>query len=150
MNISLTNVSAGYGKDNLIIKNINHEFNEGGVWGILGPNGAGKTTLLRVLAGILPYSGNATLIHSNSVKENSESKDATESFEISKTSHKELAKYIAMMPQFSSIYFSYRSGRRSFVRSSDCSFLHRSTFAWSPDRRTAGTVLPRQVSGLEY
>lgn len=107
MNISLTNVSAGYGKDNLIIKNINHEFNEGGVWGILGPNGAGKTTLLRVLAGILPYSGKATLLHSNSVKENSESKDATESFEIAKTSHKELAKYIAMMPQFSSIYFSY-------------------------------------------
>ena len=54
MKIILENVSAGYDKKNLIIKDFSTTFEEGGICGILGPNGSGKTTLLRVLSGIIP------------------------------------------------------------------------------------------------
>ena len=36
------------------------------------------------------------------------------------------------------------------MRRIDCFFCHRATFAWSPERRTSGTVSPCQSSGLEY
>lgn len=92
MDISLDKVSAGYEKKNFILKDISVSFTGGGIWGILGPNGSGKTTLLRVLSGILPYEGHITL-------------DTDK--ELSSLSKRELARYIAMMPQFTSIYFSY-------------------------------------------
>ena len=92
MDISLDKVSAGYEKNNFILKDISVSFTGDGIWGILGPNGSGKTTLLRVLSGILPYEGHITL-------------DTDK--ELSSLSKRELARYIAMMPQFTSIYFSY-------------------------------------------
>ncbi len=94
MNICLDKVSAEYGKNNFILHDISASFTEGGIWGILGPNGSGKTTLLKVLAGILPYEGRISI----------ETDSEKELFSLSK---KELARYIAMMPQFTSIYFSY-------------------------------------------
>ena len=94
MNICLENVSAGYEKDNFILNDISVSFTGGGIWGILGPNGSGKTTLLRVLSGILPYNGHVKL-------------EAEKSKELSSLSKRELARYIAMMPQFTSVYFSY-------------------------------------------
>ena len=94
MNICLDKVSAGYEKNNFILQDISADFTSGGIWGILGPNGSGKTTLLKVLAGILPYEGH---IHIEAVPDE----------ELSALSKKELARYIAMMPQFTSLYFSY-------------------------------------------
>ncbi len=100
MKIQLSNVSAGYEKNNSIIKDISVSFNEGGITGILGPNGSGKTTLLRVLSGTLPYEGSVQICpgdQSNNLA----------SMEISTTPRKLLARYIAMTPQFSTTYFSY-------------------------------------------
>ncbi|ACP56426.1 ABC transporter ATP-binding protein [Saccharolobus islandicus] len=51
--IGLYNVSAGYGKAE-VIHDMTFEIKENGVYVILGKNGAGKTTTLRVIAGILP------------------------------------------------------------------------------------------------
>lgn len=95
MKITTKNVSAGYVKGNYILQGISFSLEEGGVWGILGPNGSGKTTLLRVLAGLLPYEGETYLELTD------------QKLDISKANRKTLAKYISMMPQFSSIYFSY-------------------------------------------
>ncbi len=91
MKIDVKNVSAGYDKKNFILKGITTSFNEGGICGILGPNGAGKTTLLKVLSGLIPYTGSITLDDS----------------ELSGLSRRKLSGRLAMMPQFSSIYFSY-------------------------------------------
>jgi len=104
MNIRLDKVSAGYEKNNFILNDISVSFTDGGIWGILGPNGSGKTTLLRVLAGILPYTGNVRLSTAADANSNS---DTLEEKELSSLSKRELARYIAMMPQFTSIYFSY-------------------------------------------
>jgi len=101
MNISLEKVSAGYEKNNFILNDLSVTFSDGGIWGILGPNGSGKTTLLRVLAGTLPYTGNVRLLTATG------SDSTTNEHELSSLSKRELARYIAMMPQFTSIYFSY-------------------------------------------
>ena len=95
MKIRLENVSAGYDKKNLIIKDFSTTFEEGGICGILGPNGSGKTTLLRILSGIIPYSGKIEL------------QSGSTSIELSTLPQKKLARYIAVTPQFSSVYFSY-------------------------------------------
>lgn len=109
MQVIMENVSAGYEKNNHILKDLSLTINEGGICGILGPNGSGKTTLLRVLSGTLPYEGNVQ-INLNSTK-NDETSNSDKSgctpIEISSAPRKLLAHYIAMTPQFSSTYFSY-------------------------------------------
>ena len=117
MNIQLSNVSAGYEKNNHIITDLSVTFNEGGICGILGPNGSGKTTLLRVLSGTLPNEGNVyinlnsanndDIQETNQTSKSNNPKSYYTKIEISKTSRKQLARYIAMTPQFSSTYFSY-------------------------------------------
>ena len=95
MKITLKNVSAGYDKKNFILKDISTTFEEGGICGILGPNGSGKTTLLRVLSGTLSYKGSTLLCYNG--------KEQTA--ELDTLSRKELARYIAVPPQISSVYF---------------------------------------------
>ena len=58
--LSVKNISAGYGKHN-IIENISFDTDAGMLMGIIGANGSGKTTLLKALCGILPHQGNCTL-----------------------------------------------------------------------------------------
>ncbi|MCM8759578.1 MAG: ABC transporter ATP-binding protein [Candidatus Omnitrophica bacterium] len=50
--LELNNVSAGYGKDE-IIHNISFKLEKGFFLGIIGPNGSGKSTLLRVVSRII-------------------------------------------------------------------------------------------------
>ena len=88
--ITISKMSAGYGK-HIVLDNLSTEIKDGGVVGILGPNGSGKTTLLKVLAGILPYEGIIKI----------------DEAELKDMKRKNLSKLIAMMPQFSSLYFSY-------------------------------------------
>lgn len=50
-----------------VLKGINLEIKEGGIFAILGPNGSGKTTLIKSILGmVIPNSGEIS-IHSNSV-----------------------------------------------------------------------------------
>ena len=58
--LSVKNISAGYGKHN-IIENISFDTDAGMLMGIIGANGSGKTTLLKALCGILPHQGNCSL-----------------------------------------------------------------------------------------
>lgn len=89
--ISVQHVSGGYlGKQ--IVKNISFEAGRGELLGIIGPNGSGKTTLLKMLSGILQVHSGDVLLKGVSVK---------------KYAAKELAKIVAVLPQHSSLSFSY-------------------------------------------
>lgn len=50
--MELRDITKSY-NNNIILKNINVEFQEGKVLSILGPSGCGKTTLLNVIAGLV-------------------------------------------------------------------------------------------------
>ena len=88
--LELKNVSAGYGKTD-VLHDISCTFSEGSCWCILGPNGCGKTTLLRVMAGLLPHSGQVLL----------------DGQEISTRKRRELAGRVALMSQINTVYFPY-------------------------------------------
>jgi len=56
--IQMTNVSFGYTKDNILLRNVDLDVQLDSRIGIVGPNGAGKTTALKLLIGALePTSG---------------------------------------------------------------------------------------------
>lgn len=56
--IILDNVSFGYTKDKLILKNLNYKFVPGKIYHLKGENGVGKSTLSKLLAGLLkPLNG---------------------------------------------------------------------------------------------
>ena len=90
MNIICKNMSAGYGKTE-ILKDIYLEIKPGEKVFVGGANGSGKTTLLRVLAGIIPHSGEVLI----------------DGKEVSSMKRKNIAKLIALMPQTNEIYFPY-------------------------------------------
>lgn len=57
MKIELKNISKKY-KNNVILENVNLEFNDGKIYGFVGRNGTGKTVLLKIIAGFInPTSG---------------------------------------------------------------------------------------------
>lgn len=58
--IELSHAAASYG-DFPVLRDISFPLAQGSNLSIVGPNGSGKTTLLRLLAGLLPYTGSATL-----------------------------------------------------------------------------------------
>ena len=61
MMLLLENVTAGYGRDE-VLHNVNLHVPKAAAVALVGPNGAGKTTLLRVGAGIIkPMSGRVVL-----------------------------------------------------------------------------------------
>ncbi len=53
---------------NVALQSVSLEFQPGAT-GLLGPNGAGKTTLLRVLLGLLPAEGSATVLGLNPMRQ---------------------------------------------------------------------------------
>ncbi|KAI6249924.1 ABC transporter [Erysiphe necator] len=56
--IQMTDVSFGYSRDKLLLKNVDLDVQLDSRIGIVGPNGAGKTTILKLLIGnLLPTSG---------------------------------------------------------------------------------------------
>jgi branched-chain amino acid transport system ATP-binding protein/neutral amino acid transport system ATP-binding protein len=64
--LSVSNVIAGYGEHDQILKDVGIEVGEGEIVAILGPNGAGKSTLLKTIAGIVkPRSGTVTVGNDN-------------------------------------------------------------------------------------
>lgn len=91
--IEFSHVSAGYGpgKENEILHDLTFCIPEGKSVCILGRNGSGKTTLLRVMAGLLPHTGEIR-IGGKILQE---------------MKRKEIASRVALMAQFSELYFSY-------------------------------------------
>ena len=88
--LELKNISAGYGATD-IIKGVSLTLQPKENICIIGANGCGKSTLLRVIAGLLPYKGEALL----------------DSLPIRKIKRKILSTKIAMLNQTSAIYFPY-------------------------------------------
>lgn len=81
--ISMENVSAGYGKCEVLHK-VSLEISGEGITTLIGANGCGKSTLLRVLLGFLPLWGGGVRIDGISLKE---------------MPGAELAKRVAYLPQ---------------------------------------------------
>lgn len=88
---SLRNVSFGY-TDDEVLREIDLDIYKGELIGIIGPNGAGKTTLLRILSGyLIPQRGQVIFTGRN----------------IREYDTRNLARYIATLPQSLEIPFSY-------------------------------------------
>lgn len=84
--LSVNNLSAGYGKKE-IINDISFTVNKGELVGIIGKNGSGKTTLLKALCSLIPYKGDCVLLDKS----------------VKKYSFKELAAACSYIPQRSGI-----------------------------------------------
>lgn len=81
--IKLNNISAGYGKRN-IISNVDVDFPKGKITAIIGPNGSGKSTLLKSICGLCSVNdGNIILANKD----------------INQYSNSDRAKIISYLPQ---------------------------------------------------
>lgn len=89
--LSVQHVSGGY-SDEIVLKNISFDVEQGELFGILGPNGSGKTTLLKMISGILPIKHGEILISGKRLQE---------------YGVKQLAQLVAVLSQHSSQSFSY-------------------------------------------
>jgi Cu-processing system ATP-binding protein len=69
--VSIQNLHKKFGK-NQVLKGVNLNINEGGIFAVLGPNGSGKTTLIKsVLGMVIPDKGSIEVL-GNNVKTSSE------------------------------------------------------------------------------
>lgn len=65
--IEIKNVKKKYG-DNVALKNINFNVNDGDIFAFIGHNGAGKTTLIKSIVGIHDFDEGEILINGKSIK----------------------------------------------------------------------------------
>lgn len=56
--IETQNLDFAFRKNDLVLKELNLQVEQGSIYGFLGPNGSGKTTTIRLLLGLLPNSEN--------------------------------------------------------------------------------------------
>lgn len=90
--LEVDNLMFYYSREHVVIKDISFALNEHDVLCLLGPNGTGKTTLLRCLLALnKPVSGS---IHIDGIN-------------ITKAKSRKMAKYMAYVPQASSMAFPY-------------------------------------------
>lgn len=92
--LKVENLQFSYVREQMVLKNVSFDLNRRDVLCLLGPNGTGKTTLLRCLLGLSKPSGGRILL---------EGRDMTT------TSSRERAKYMAYVPQASSMAFPYEA-----------------------------------------
>jgi iron complex transport system ATP-binding protein len=84
MSITLSGVTAGYGRDRAIVENIDLEIRTGEVTILIGPNGCGKSTLLKTIGRLLkPRTGS---IH-------------VDDLDVLRNDPKRVARTIAYLPQ---------------------------------------------------
>lgn len=81
--IEVKNVSAGYGKEE-ILHGISFRAEEGKITTLIGSNGSGKSTLLKALLGLIPLNGGDIMIDGASVE---------------KMNRTEIARRVAYLPQ---------------------------------------------------
>ena len=67
--IEIKNVTKKYG-DNVAVKNISFDVNDGEIFAFIGHNGAGKTTLIKSIVGIHNFDEGEILINGKSIKTN--------------------------------------------------------------------------------
>ncbi|MBQ3408799.1 MAG: ABC transporter ATP-binding protein [Clostridia bacterium] len=67
--IEIKNVTKKYG-DNIALKNIYFNVNDGDIFAFIGHNGAGKTTLIKSIVGIHDFDEGEILINGKSIKKN--------------------------------------------------------------------------------
>lgn len=68
-NVTFENVSFGYTKDNILIKNLNLNVKSGQMVAIVGPTGAGKTTLINLLMRFYDVNSGAIKVDGVNIKE---------------------------------------------------------------------------------
>ncbi len=90
--IELQNISFSYDDGPHALRGISLKVGKGEFVGILGPNGSGKTTLLKIISGILKAQRGALFLEGRPFE---------------KVQHKNRAKFIAVVPQETSIPFSF-------------------------------------------
>lgn len=90
--LNFINVTSGYGNTE-VLKDINFNAQGGDFLGIIGPNGSGKSTLLRTATKILTPAKGEVLLRGKNIKD---------------ISFNEMARFMAVVPQESIFFFSFR------------------------------------------
>ncbi|MEG2935625.1 MAG: ABC transporter ATP-binding protein [Clostridium sp.] len=68
-NVKVENISFGYNKDKIILKNLSMDAPSGSMVAIVGPTGAGKTTLINLLMRFYDVNSGAIKVDNNEVKD---------------------------------------------------------------------------------
>ncbi|PJN91511.1 heme ABC transporter ATP-binding protein [Bacillus sp. mrc49] len=89
--LEVKGLTGGYDNKS-VLDSVSFDVQKGELFGILGPNGSGKTTLLSMLSGVLAYKQGSIRIKGKDLQD---------------YSAKQLARVIAVLPQHSSLAFSY-------------------------------------------
>ena len=70
--ITLNNLSHSYVPDytdaDLVLRDINIDWKDGGAYALLGPSGCGKTTLLNIISGLKKPDNGSIILNNNVLK----------------------------------------------------------------------------------
>lgn len=67
--IETKNLDFAFRKNDLVLKGLNLQVEQGSIYGFLGPNGSGKTTTIRLLLGLLPNPENNIRLFGNNLQD---------------------------------------------------------------------------------
>ena len=67
--VTIKNLHKAFGK-NQVLKGIDLEIREGGIFAVLGPNGSGKTTLIKSILGMVIFDQGKVEVLGSNIKKN--------------------------------------------------------------------------------